>query len=350
MSSSVIDLVDEEEEEATEGPPEKKQKKSFENTIKKCYETFIKSNSWLSPDYKLFSTKGTLVCMACNSALKVVQLGFDGNGDVCRYKNDGHNLAKHTETIHHKNNIIKFLNKNKMARITSHFPALKDTASFDHYKESTTTLQVMTTSSLIALGMNPHQLQMTFNGSDISDAIAHLQRHNISFSTEYKIKKSIDDAISWMDNSITKMLKDEPLAIITDSASLKNDSATAILASCAKFKQPILLEVLFSNNKSKNEENDVYSADLFAQDLQRTMNTFGINISTQVVCHMGDNVVYNKAVSNNLGLPQGKCYPHALALIVKNAFPLIPNAITLIVKAGAIITAGGGRKRIRVRI
>jgi hypothetical protein len=208
----------------------------------------------------------------------------------------------------------------------------------------------MTTSSLIALGMNPHQLQMTFNGSDISDAIAHLQRHNISFSTEYKIKKSIDDAISWMDNSITKMLKDEPLAIITDSASLKNDSAISILASCAKFKQPILLEVLFSNNKSKNEENDVYSADLFAQDLQRTVNTFGINISTQVVCHMGDNVAYNKAVSNNLGLPQGKCYPHALALIVKNAFPLIPNAITLIVKAGAIITAGGGRKRIRVRI
>lgn len=101
-----------------------------------------------------------------------------------------------------------------------------------------------------------------------------------------------------MDNSITKMLKDEPLAIITDSASLKNDSATAILASCAKFKQPILLEVLFSNNKSKNEENDVYSADLFAQDLQRTMNNFGINISTQVVCHMGDNVAYNKAVSN----------------------------------------------------
>jgi hypothetical protein len=49
--------------------------------------------------------------MACNSALKVVQLGFDGNGDVCRYKNDGHNLAKHTETIHHKNNIIKFLHQ-----------------------------------------------------------------------------------------------------------------------------------------------------------------------------------------------------------------------------------------------
>jgi hypothetical protein len=60
---------------------------------------------------------------------------------------------------------------------------------------------------------------------------------------------------------------------------------------------------------------------------------------------MGDNVNHNAAMSEALGLQQGKCIPHALALVVKNSYLLIDSSKTLIVEAGSIISAGGTHKR-----
>jgi hypothetical protein len=60
---------------------------------------------------------------------------------------------------------------------------------------------------------------------------------------------------------------------------------------------------------------------------------------------MGDNVAYNKCIAEELGVPQGKCLPHALVLVVKHGYDKLPNATTLILEAGAVISAGGTNKR-----
>jgi hypothetical protein len=57
---------------------------------------------------------------------------------------------------------------------------------------------------------------------------------------------------------------------------------------------------------------------------------------------MDDNTAYNKAIAEELGLPQGKCIPHSLALaltlVVKNGFGKLPYAQELLIEAGAVIT------------
>jgi len=71
----------------------------------------------------------------------------------------------------------------------------------------------------------------------------------------------------------------------------------------------------------------------------------GIDLEKQVTYIIGDNVNHNKAIANHLGLPQGKCIPHALALIVKNGYLQLPLAKALLLDAGSIISAGGTGKR-----
>ena len=60
---------------------------------------------------------------------------------------------------------------------------------------------------------------------------------------------------------------------------------------------------------------------------------------------MGDNVTFNAALASELGLPLGKCIPHALNLIVKSFFKIMPEVGVLTNLAGSIMKAGGGGKR-----
>lgn len=71
----------------------------------------------------------------------------------------------------------------------------------------------------------------------------------------------------------------------------------------------------------------------------------GISLESQVTCIMDDNAAYNKAIAEELGLPQGKCIPHslALALVVKNGFGKLPYAQELLIEAGAVIVITAGR-------
>jgi hypothetical protein len=60
---------------------------------------------------------------------------------------------------------------------------------------------------------------------------------------------------------------------------------------------------------------------------------------------MGDNVTFNAALANDLGVPLGKCIPHALNLIVKSFFKKMPEVGVLTNLAGSIMKAGGSAKR-----
>ena len=61
---------------------------------------------------------------------------------------------------------------------------------------------------------------------------------------------------------------------------------------------------------------------------------------------MGDNIIHNQAIARDLKLTQGHCQAHALALVVKNSFKLIPDLESLTVTASSIQSAGGTNKRV----
>jgi len=58
--------------------------------------------------------------------------------------------------------------------------------------------------------------------------------------------------------------------------------------------------------------------ELTANDIKLVLDQFKIRMC-DITCVMSDNVNHNAAVTRYLGLSLGKCFPHALALIVKIA-------------------------------
>lgn len=144
---------------------------------------------------------------------------------------------------------------------------------------------------------------------------------------------------------MANVFQDEPVCLISDAASLKHDSAIAVMASCSKLSSPVILSLITPIDKSSNEDNDTYDYQLAAKDIRKVAQEFNINIDDQVTNMMGDNVAYNKCIADELGVTQGKCLPHALALVVKHGYGKIPHSKELIIEAGAIISAGGTNKR-----
>ena len=56
-------------------------------------------------------------------------------------------------------------------------------------------------------------------------------------------------------------------------------------------------------------------------------------------------MTFNAALAKELGVPLGKCIPHALNLIVKSFFKNMPEVGVLTNLAGSIMKAGGSAKR-----
>jgi hypothetical protein len=108
---------------------------------------------------------------------------------------------------------------------------------------------------------------------------------------------------------IRNLLTGERLALVTDGASFKRDSAVAVIASCSKLKKPVLLKVITPDEKSSNDGSSVYDFKLAEKrscsiwNIRREAAAFGINLSMQMTCVMGDNVNHNKAVADELGTP-----------------------------------------------
>jgi hypothetical protein len=291
-SASEIDVANEGDSKR------KKQKLSPEQVMNKSYQKSIMGNSWIKHDLNRFLSKCEVYCMLCSTYIKIGSAKYDKNGDIICYENNSGAIGKHCKTEMHTKKFRQYENKNRCGSITSYVKILKPDVDRKAYDDEVNMVNSLTSCGLVAEGLNSNLIERIFNQSLLFDSIKFLNANNKSFCTDYAIKTNLVTGCDYLDNEIKKMLHNEPMAIITDSASLKSDSAVAVLASCAKLPKPILLQLIVPEEKSSNEENDVYDAELFAGDIRKVLDKFGIDLSKQVTCLMGDNVSYNRATAN----------------------------------------------------
>jgi hypothetical protein len=87
------------------------------------------------------------------------------------------------------------------------------------------------------------------------------------------------------------------------------------------------------------------TAEGWAEDIRSTCERIGLNIATQVVAGMGDNVSVNDRLCVLLGVPRGKCASHIFHLVVEDAASCLPLARELMTTNKRVLKAGGSDRR-----
>lgn len=327
MENTILDLST----SSDDRKPERKKRKQSDPEVlaKKQFQTYRSTNSWIKDDEKAFLATGNLYCLLCKKDFSVATFTFDENGDISLFKNSFGNVGTHCKTKVHYDHMTASKKKSIAGRITSHFPLIGNEQDTDDFAGEVKTLRTLVNSYLISLGLNPHLIGQIFADSQtLSEAMGILRRNGDSnFGTESKVNADVQSGLAIVKAYIARELRDEPLSLVSDSASLKHDSAIAVLASCSKLPSPMLLTLITPNEKSNNDEDDVYNYELAAVDIKKVAESYGIIIANQVTFMMGDNVAYNKCIAEELQITQGKCLPHALALIVKHGYDKLPNGV-----------------------
>lgn len=148
-------------------------------------------------------------------------------------------------------------------------------------------------------------------------------------------------ALTALNERIKTLVNDEPVCIVLDGAGtalLGGAKPVAVLASGAGLRHPVVLGTPLTPP-------DDGSAETFAPVLKKLLEDFGINVSTCVSGIMGDNVAWNSALADFMGLPHFKCLPHSLQLAFKALAQGFPLFQTLTLGMNAVLHAGGTTKR-----
>jgi hypothetical protein len=152
--------------------------------------------------------------------------------------------------------------------------------------------------------MNPLMIESVFSSDcSILQAINLLNRTRTTFGSRYKVNLDLKEALEAVDTRIKELINGEYCSLIVDSATLKHDSAIAVMISCARVQHPLMASLITPTQKSHDEDpdNDVYNFELAAADILKAAENMGINLKEQVTCVMGDNVNHNKAIADALG-------------------------------------------------
>lgn len=245
------------------------------------------------------------MCNLCKSSFSYYKFTF-ADGDIVKYANNSGNLRKHVDSDTHQERFLsaKYELAKAGGKITSYMPVLSTVnESSTSYLEEIHELRVLTHASLLSYGMNPTMIENVFKPyTDIGSAVRLLQQSSVQFGTESRMKSDITEATSLIDKEIKKRLQNEYLSICVDSASLKHDSAIAVMVSCAKLGRPVLISLIYPDIKSHDEDpdNHTYNFELAAKDITVVTDKMGIDLEKQATCIMGDNVNHNSALANHL--------------------------------------------------
>jgi hypothetical protein len=119
------------------------------------------------------------------------------------------------------------IKRNKVCLITSYLPAADPTV-IKSYKAEMLKLRQLTNAFLVSKGANPYLLESIFTPNTVVvEATDLLSSFGEPFATESKIKADSFAASKMLSERISSLLKGERLALVTDGASFKRDSAIA---------------------------------------------------------------------------------------------------------------------------
>jgi hypothetical protein len=245
-NDSLVDLNDESdsdsdhEEEPT--PATKKRRGEPTNRLQTLFKRALKKYNWVKDDQYNFLGTGNVHCCVCPTEISICRLIFDENGSIQiqSYQNSSGNLSvhahAHAKTKHH-HDMVKLKGKVKIGKIDSHFSTVKR-GSEDDFSVAMGKVISLTQASIVAEGVNPNLIEKLFDErTTASGQINQLtSEKSYSFWQSQSCSKQHENDRRGEEirEKLKLLLAKEPLALITDAASLKRDSAIAVMASCAK--------------------------------------------------------------------------------------------------------------------
>jgi hypothetical protein len=276
--------------------------------------------SWLARDAnarRVYEHNHTVRCTLCNSAINAVQRSNVGGHEASKSHKDAASAVKGTPTL-----------REAQARAPpSERAAQERKVVFQELR-----------AVLLAVAMEhvPRTVIPSVFNQTMLDALKLLTGNGYTFGAQGTMFDDQGDAHAMLRREITALLKDKYCAIITDGATtclMGRQKPLAIMLSSSLLKQPLLLHALMDPAVSTAAET--------ATAIRASLSSYGVDLATQVVEVMGDNVSFNDALAAELGLPRGKCLAHALNLVVKAVCNVFPDVDVYAFGLHSVITAGG---------
>jgi hypothetical protein len=283
----------------------------------------------------------SLFCKACRKVVKILGPRFQNNsGNIAQHvASDKHKAAMHQWT----GSITRFLTR-----------AAPETPDARKEREALAgEIRALTHAVLTANYVpNVRQAELFASGSLPMRAVTALRDNRESIGTDGTVRADHKKAEVMLKAELCELLgpKPDPLqpekvlykaygAIVSDGATLYGEKEVAILFVSPFLDNPLLLTLI--------NPQGAYDATASISDIQASCDFYGIDIPTQVVCFMGDNVYLNNSIAEGLGVDRARCVPHSKNLQVKQGAALIRGLLALTQMLSKLIHAGGSNARIK---
>ena len=208
-------------------------------------------------------------------------------------------------------------------------------------------LRALTTAAFVSAGVNPHQLRITCASDTVSCRALHaLLESGVSLGAG--VPADLDLAEKIVDDAIRLRVSGKRGALVTDGATYQHKHAFGVMFVCEGLSDDndvdaVLLDLVFP--KDGHDGVKVYDHTAAAETVRAAAGKFGIDIIRHCSVLQGDNVEFNTALARSLGLPRGRCLPHALNVFFKNGVKDFPLFHDIVVGGGGSIYAGGSGTR-----
>lgn len=277
-------------------------------------------------DFNAYLSHDKITCKYCHTQITV-------HGQMS-------NALRHTDSKAHKDKVK--LEAERSARAAAGAAALKATLVKGREADVRTVareLRVSLVAHFSAAGLLPGATSKLFS-PEIVQALLFASSF-AGGSSGTTIRDDLREAAAHVRGVLRKQMADKFGVLAIDGAGSKIQGgvgvATVVFIS-PELPKAVLLDL------STSKRGDRSNAEYYVRKIHDAAAQYEINIGTNVVGVIGDNVTLNDKVAALLGLPRAHCIPHTIALIVHaiiEGLGLLPFLTSL----HTIFTAGGNTSR-----
>jgi hypothetical protein len=277
-------------------------------------------------DLAVYLTLDKITCKCCRTQITV-------SGQTA-------NALRHLESKGHKDKVK--LEAERSARAAAGAAALQATLVKGREADVRTVareLRVSLVAHFSAAGLLPGTTSKLFS-PDIVQALMFASTF-AGGSSGTTIRDDLREAAAHVRGVLKKQMADKFGVIAIDGAGSKIQGGVGV--STVVFISPELPKAVLLD-LSTSKRGDRSNAEYYVRKIHDAAAQYEINIGTNVVGVIGDNVTLNDKVAALLGLPRAHCIPHTIALIVHaliEGLGLLPFLTSL----HTIFTAGGNTSR-----
>jgi hypothetical protein len=283
----------------------------------------IGARPWLDPSERArdeFKRLSLVRCTVCRGVLSATNLS---------------NLDKHLGTTKHKLADAATVNTPQLNPAAFAAPP----AESGEMKKRLARVRLLTTARLESEGIPKSKFGFLTTGS-FAKAVVALKAFDVGTGVAGTTVNDMRQAEDVLLDVIAEKIKGTVGALVFDGAGSKfpfaEGSSVHGIVYAYSGGPPIFLGAIVGSEGS---------AEGWAEDIISTCERIGLDIPSQVVAGMGDNVSVNDRLCIILGIPRGKCASHIFHLVVDDAAACLPLARELMTTNKRVLKAGGSDRR-----